>query len=267
MQAPTHISIPEKLKPYVAQVWYVESASAHVIPVFADGATGIIFQHSAGDAGMTAGGTHTRKLAPTFLFGQTVAPLTLSTTQPSRLLGLLFHSHVMPSIFRSPAKELTDECIDLSLLPSVPRIHLNEQLWNITSPQQQAELLFYYLEKLIEKNNTPPDKGMHYATSRIMQLNGQASLKNLQRELNVTERTFERRFEQHVGISPRLYSGIAQFQAALKQLRAGRFSRLSDIAYESGYADQSHFIRQFKKFTHTTPLDFYRQLPGCPSLY
>ena len=105
---------------------------------------------------------------------------------------------------------------------------------------------------------SPIDAGIQYATSHILATKGKTSLKGLQHQLNFTERTFERRFEQYVGISPRLFSNIAQFQAAIRMPDSGRFSKLSDIAYANGYADQSYSIRWFKKFTGLTPLEHCR---------
>jgi len=59
-------------------------------------------------------------------------------------------------------------------------------------------------------------------------------------------------------MSPKLLTRIIRFQAALKQLRNHSFSRLSDIAFEQEYADQSHFIRAFKEFAGDTPNRFYK---------
>ncbi len=44
--------------------------------------------------------------------------------------------------------------------------------------------------------------------------------------------------------------------------KAGLRLDISDIAYANGYADQSHFIRNFKKFTRLSPLEFQRQAEG-----
>lgn len=246
---PPDIQIPSHLQPYISRVWYTEGPAENAFPIFADGRTGLIFQQS----GMTLG-SQGKKLAHSFVFGQTLDPIILHTHPNCRVLGLIFHPHVLPSIFRLHAKELTDECMDISLLPALPQVNLNEQLWHTSSPQRQFEILFSYLEKII----TPIDPTMQYATRQILASKGKTSLKYLHYQLNLTERTFERRFEQYVGISPRLFSNIAQFQAALYMLDNGQFSKLSDIAYANGYADQSHFIRWFKKFTGVTPLEHCR---------
>jgi AraC-like DNA-binding protein len=255
---PSHyIQIPPHLKPYISRIWYTEGAAENALPIFADGYTGIIFHQSAKGPGMTLGGEK-RILSSTFVFGQTLDPIVLHTTAGCRVIGLLFHPHVIPSLFNLPAKALTDACIDMSLLPAIPRTNLNEQLWNTISPEQQCDILFAYVDQLIARQQLPIDRSMQYATSHILSTNGKVALKDLHSTLNLSERTFERRFEQFVGVSPRLFTSIARFQAAMKMLDNRQFFKLSDIAYQTGYADQSHFIRSFKKFTGLTPLAFCR---------
>jgi AraC-like DNA-binding protein len=62
-----------------------------------------------------------------------------------------------------------------------------------------------------------------------------------------------------VGISPKLFSRICRFQATLQQLRTNGFDKLSDIAFEHNYADQSHFIRSFKEFAGVSPFQYQKQ--------
>jgi len=77
--------------------------------------------------------------------------------------------------------------------------------------------------------------------------------------LLLSEKSFERKFKQGVGISPKLFSRICRFQAALNQLRNNHYRKLSDVAYENGYADQSHFIRAFKEFAGFSPQQYRLQ--------
>jgi AraC-like DNA-binding protein len=275
------ILIPDTLRQFVKHVWYIDGniqsklhADPHAetigtfsqnnthtlsLPNFADGNPGLIFQQFASGKFDCE---QQKDIPRNYVFGQTVLPISLSVPQNCTIIGVIFYPHVLQSIFRFSAKEITDNVVDLHLLPAVPRINLSEQLWDMSTPAAQVQIIFRYLELLVNRNNAVPDKGMQYASGKIMRLNGQVSMKQLQSELNLSERTFERKFEQHVGVSSRLLSGIAQFQASLKQLRNGSFLKLSDIAYDNGYADQSHFIRIFKRFTGMSPLQFYKQLNG-----
>jgi AraC-like DNA-binding protein len=63
-------------------------------------------------------------------------------------------------------------------------------------------------------------------------------------------------FEKNIGIAPNLYRRICQFNSAFQQLNNRKYCKLSDIAFENGYADQSHYIRAFKEFTNLTPKDY-----------
>ena len=176
-----------------------------------------------------------------------------------------FHPHVLFPIFRFNAGAITDDCLDLGLLPPARGIDLKEQLWNTVSAEKQISVLFDYMEQIIIRNRSTVDAGMAYATSQLLQHNSAPPLKELQRVLNLSERTFQRKFEQHIGVSPKLFSKISQFQAALSQLRSGRFNKLSDIAYDNGFADQSHFIRNFSKFTGLSPLELKKQTENIHS--
>ena len=253
------IPIPGKLKQYVKHIWVMDGndteQSPISLPFFADGYPGIFFHQS--DETLLL--NQSRSLSTIFLYGQTVKPVTLHTTGFTKMIVFNFYPHALKSLFQFNAGEVTDTCLDLELLPAMPGIQLVEQLWNTEPVEKQIGIIFRYLQHLIDKNRATMDNGLAFATAQIMALKGAVSLKQMQAILHMTERTFERRFEEHIGISPKLFSKIAQFQGALQQLSGKKFFRLSDIAYENGYADQSHFIRSFKRFTGQSPLAFQKQ--------
>jgi AraC-like DNA-binding protein len=68
----------------------------------------------------------------------------------------------------------------------------------------------------------------------------------------ITSRYLQKLFVQYTGLTPKLYSKIHRFQNSL-QLVIRNESPLTAIAYDCGYFDQSHFIREFKSFTGITP--------------
>lgn len=78
-----------------------------------------------------------------------------------------------------------------------------------------------------------------------------ASVAGVARELGLSERQLERLFRERVGISPKRYARLRRFERAVKLTR--ELGALSEVASVSGYADQAHFIREFRSFTGTTP--------------
>jgi len=69
---------------------------------------------------------------------------------------------------------------------------------------------------------------------------------------NITPRYLQKLFYSHTGLSPKSYNKINRFQLSL-QLIAKNNQPFTSIAYDCGYFDQSHFIRDFKSFTGVTP--------------
>ena len=69
-------------------------------------------------------------------------------------------------------------------------------------------------------------------------------------------RYLERKFREQVGIAPKQLCKIIRFQSALKSLLNNREDSLTNIATDSSYYDQSHFIKDFKNFTGLNPSEF-----------
>ena len=65
----------------------------------------------------------------------------------------------------------------------------------------------------------------------------------------------ERTFLKYVGYTPKHYYRIVRFNKALRQMYESKKS-LTSICYDCGYYDQSHFIKDFRQFTGTTPKHF-----------
>ena len=77
----------------------------------------------------------------------------------------------------------------------------------------------------------------------------QISVNELSSIACLSKKQFERLFHSFVGINPKEYTRIVRFQKALAQMQhqAGKEINQAQIAYASGYADQSHFIRELRQ--------------------
>ncbi|MGZ8558657.1 MAG: DUF6597 domain-containing transcriptional factor [Chitinophagaceae bacterium] len=91
----------------------------------------------------------------------------------------------------------------------------------------------------------------------IFQTQGQMSMTELSGKLKINRRNIERKFVSAIGMGPKQLSKVVRMQATLKMMKQKRFSSLTSIAYENGYYDQSHFIKEFKEFTGMSPKLFF----------
>lgn len=249
---------PEHLSEYIRYFWTLESSVNTFSKTFrtiADGCPGLIFQRAEKGTLYQSD----KQLPAIFLFGQSTKHADISLSGQFSTVGIYFYPNALKTVFGFNAEELTNSCLDLSLLTAGQDFRLSEQLSNTPSTAGQVELLSSYLHFQRKKNNVQVDEALHYALSQLIESKGTVSLRELQASLRLSERSFERKFNQYVGIPPKLFSRICRFQASLDQLRKKEYSKFSDIAYENKYADQSHFIRAFREFAGFSPHQYQRQ--------
>lgn len=248
-----HTAPPPQLQQYVQAFWHAEGTGALTLGAIADGCPGMVFHQT--DRGLLWG-DQKKKLSSLFLYGQTTRLGKMQTGGAFRMTGVMFYPHVMKILFGFNASEVTDDCVDLLLLSGNEGKELVMKMEDTNNKPALYQLIANYLSNIIYKKEITHDTVIQNAVIQLMQSNGDVSLKQLQESLYVTERTFERRFEQYVGISAKLFARVCRFQASLQQLRTGQYEKLSDIAFNNGYADQSHFIRAFKQFSGYSPVAF-----------
>lgn len=249
------IPAPAYLSNHVRYIWTLEvGAMSHQFKIIADGSPGLIFQN--GGAGLFQ--QNSKEVPNVFLYGQATTHAEISMGK-STIIGICFFPTALKSIFGLNANELTDTCMDLDLFAARQGYHLREQLLNMGNVSGQVNMLCAYLFAQICKNDHKTDMQTDYVLSMMIRSKGTVSLKVLQEALRMSERSLERKFKAHVGISPKMFLRICGFQASLSQLKNNEYEKLSDIAYENGYSDQSHFIRTFKEFAGFSPYQYQKQ--------
>ncbi|HKO22467.1 MAG TPA: helix-turn-helix domain-containing protein [Candidatus Eisenbacteria bacterium] len=101
------------------------------------------------------------------------------------------------------------------------------------------------------------ERGLHPATRRviddILKARGQVRIDQLARDVGWTERHLERRFLREVGLVPKSFARTVRFQHLLQVLSAIGEDDWAGIAWECGFSDQAHLIREFRRFTGATP--------------
>jgi AraC family transcriptional regulator len=111
----------------------------------------------------------------------------------------------------------------------------------------------------------PPRGGLPPASlRRILEyieanLDSNIRLDNLAREVGVSAFHFSRLFKQSTGSSPHQYLLHRRLDRAKTLLRQ-RATPLADVSTSTGFADQSHFTKVFRRFTGVTPSEYRRQL-------
>ncbi|AYB32674.1 helix-turn-helix domain-containing protein [Chryseolinea soli] len=239
----------------VKNILVIEDAnrpSDFILPLFANGAPTLVFQ-------TVKASREGKPVGHLTLFGQFIAPSELVMKGDFTLIAYFFYPYALRSLFNVSGTDLTNEHADLNFFKAAADFSLQEKLLNAPALKDRLEAMTAFIQKRMECK-TADDKKIVFATTEILKNNGLRQLPDIRRELNVSERTFQRLFELNVGVSPKMYRRICQFDAAFQALNLDPHAKLSDIAYQNGFADQSHFIRVFKEFTGLTPTQYLGQL-------
>jgi AraC-like DNA-binding protein len=240
---------------FVKNIWVFENDTDTIttsLPFFADGFPGLMVQQSEGGLIVNP---HAKIMPEIFLYGQTIAPIELEITGRYSIVIFQLYPFVLRTFFKVIPESINDNCYyledneeDIAALKNQLSLckTLDEKITSIT------RLLLTYFEKM--KQNL--DLKIRQAIEIMILSKGQKKIGAIGENISLNIRTIERRFKNETGISPKQFAQIIQFQAALKQLTIKDYTKLNDIVYRNGYADQSHFIKVFKAFTGKTPKAF-----------
>lgn len=94
-----------------------------------------------------------------------------------------------------------------------------------------------------------------------MEANKTYDISKLREGVFTSKKTFERYFLNHIGVSPKQYATICRFNHVCSHLNELiEEPDWHDVIVSFGYYDQSHLIREFKRFAGKTPTEYFSLL-------
>lgn len=253
-------SIDEDLAPYVNCIMIgsaTEQEAQLSIPLYADGYPGIMFQKTQNNFYLFP---KKKKLSELFLFGQTLEPASIEVKGPYEYLVIQLYPFASRYLLNIDPRELNDDCFDLLQLSLVKQEQLQQQLNASNNLENSLDLMFKLVRLLIQSHQVVENDQIERAISIIIKCEGQVKISDLLDQVFMTERTLERHFIKYTGLKPKQFARIIQFQSSLNRLSDSKYDSLLEIGLDSGFSDQSHFIRTFKAYTGQTPSFYLNQL-------
>lgn len=168
--------------------------------------------------------------------------------------GINFLPENFSRLFRVPAAALFNNYTDVHNFSDAAIDEMVDRMYGVVEPAALISIAECCLQERLKK--------VHYqqsywqqAAGIIRQAKGKLSIESLCKDLYVSERQLQRSFRDVLGTSPKTYTRIIRFRNAYRQLRHTRQQEISwaSLSYDHGYADQAHFIRDFKEFSGVSP--------------
>eukprot|EP01132_Coremiostelium_polycephalum_P015192 gene15192-18370_t len=245
------------LSPYIRHYLFLDSDDPGIkkLRLFSDGSTGLVFSFKNRLRSEEKKATEQNFLPGSFLYGQLENYRNLYSGGKTALLIVVFHPHGIRQLLGIPAQELQGQIIPIEFLFGPAGKELQDSLSESKIPQL-IPILESFLLKLAAKNHSSPSF-IEASVQLIVQTRGQLSSEQLSRFTGYQERQIERKFAEYIGLSPKKFCSIIRLHDFIKQLRNTLPNHhFTTMGYSSGYYDQSHQIREFKKITGLTPSQY-----------
>src|SRR5688500_12224026 len=240
------------LAPFVERIWMLEGVTDGTgdgDPILPDGRPELVLH--LGDPFELVDEDGRGMTQPAIIFaGQLPSRLILRPTGRTAVLGIRFHPYGAAALLPMPPHELMGAPRGLDDLHPA----LRRAIASVRESAVDLSAAAAAVQQVLLQWSRPDamDARVSVAAGLIARAKGQVSIDRLADAANITRRQLERRFLDQVGVTPKRLARIARFQHALQLLESGDTGSGAATAAACGYADQSHFVRDF------------RALAGCP---
>ena len=260
---------PPELKDLVKAFWILEheSEARNVMEysLFAVGLPNLVFQYR-GPRFLVTKNDRTERAPLSHYSGQCSRPTHMSTAGSFGLIGAYVYPSATSEVFNLEAKEVTDCDIDLNTLFGTLGDLLEERIFNTKNDQERVRILAHFLLERYNKRSHRPAV-IKEVVKEVLRTRGQKSVQDLAVFSGYSIRQLERTFKQATGFSPKYFSRITRFQHTMKLFGANFDGNLGTLAYDGGYADQAHFIREFSEFSGMSPKVYFKELNEVASSF
>ncbi len=173
-----------------------------------------------------------------------------------RYFGVRFQPGYIPDFLDVSAKEIIDNQIDfLDITPKARPIF--EQVVNERDFAKQVQIVSTFLHAQTAARLSPLTRQL---VAKICQQQGNIQIQQLERYSGYTSRTIQRQFLAETGQTPKAFCRAIRCQSAVYNINHSPALTFSNLAFELGFSDQSHFLREFKKLVSATPLEYQHRV-------
>jgi AraC-like DNA-binding protein len=147
---------------------------------------------------------------------------------------------------------VTNQAISLEAVWGAAASSLRERLAEAATPEARIRILEQcLLGRLRGSSDRAPALRMALEAFEDPHLE---SVAEVNRRTGLSPKKLLALFGEEIGLTPKAYWRVRRFRAALKALGQGRSG--AAVACEYGYADQSHFLREFKAIAGSSPGEY-----------
>lgn len=254
-----HVFSPnDRLSKYIRCYWSLDNLddleSHSRERIFPDGCIELIFNHGDLFVTYTKNGAETQP--KNFIHGQLKKFIEVQGIGKVGIFSIRFQPAGLQPFINFPVSNLTGIFVELSKIWE-DSSSLEEQMGCCQNNEERIRVIENFLENHL-KNTTDTD-AIESCVNEIILSEGMISIEKLTANLKTGQRHLERKFLSNVGLSLKLFSRIIRFNHALQLIENKDFRNFTNVAYDGGFYDQAHFIKDFTYFTGLNPKKYFSE--------
>jgi AraC-like DNA-binding protein len=249
MRIQTYAIIPA-LQPYIKLICTMDcddDTEVNHIRVLPDACAELFLNYTHTPVARIGGDLYQRSIV-TFRMNQ---PMDVQMRKGAGVLALCFHPGMAYKFIQIPMHELSNTTAVLADVWHNTATELEEKMEIAGCNEQRAGIMQQYL--LEQLADVKDDLHITQCLSAAQLSGGLVPAGKLAMDTGISQRQLSRKFQEHVGLSPKEYLRVSRFISSLHHLKRYPGLSLTEVACKSGYYDQAHFIRDYKDYTGYTP--------------
>jgi AraC-like DNA-binding protein len=176
-----------------------------------------------------------------------------------RVLGTKFRPGGFRPFLAAPVSSLTGRTVPIEEIFGTAAEGLEKQALGYADPVRGFEMVQAFLEQLRPKPDPQIDLASQIA-ERAATDREITRVEHLTAAFGLGTRTLQRLFSEYVGVSPKSIIQRYRLHEAAERIATGAPIDWPDLALDLGYADQAHFIRDFRRLVGKSPAEYAKGL-------
>ncbi|WP_343530769.1 helix-turn-helix domain-containing protein [Pedobacter sp.] len=166
-------------------------------------------------------------------------------------VGIRFLPSMFPQLFGVNASSISNKAAELKEVVPLAAAFIQSHLGANLNINIIISLLNEFFLDLLPSANFQNDTRLYHAIALIMKNYGVVDMTEI--DTGLSHRQLRRLFDFYIGDSMKTFSKVVRFQNILRAKPSTQSLRQNKLFFDSGFFDQSHFIKDFKHFYGVTP--------------
>ena len=184
--------------------------------------------------------------------------ISISAHQDSEMFVIQFKPFGAHAFFHQPIENLNGRVIPAEALFADELTTMRHGLLQASSSAEKFQLAEDWLQMRFREALCPPAELLKIIDALYVE--PAAKYLDIIENYPNTQKHLIQQFKKYVGLTPKQLQRIIRFNSILQRIHQKEKIQWSDVAYECGFSDQSHFIKEFRHFSGFNPAEFIDQL-------